>query len=437
MANIHWRGGAPATAEVRRFAVAGSWATTETVTIKIGQKTIVITLGPTSAGSTTTVAAAIVAAFNGAAVSADETRTILGTAIPAFDEITAANVGANLTFTGDTLGRSFAISFTETAASGSITTGTVTAATGPNHFNDAANYYAGVVPTTGDTLFMTGAIDMTEGLDQNAITLAALHIPASYTGKIGLQLFRNRDAATEYAEYRQTALKIGASAVHIGKGDGNGSQLIRLDLVGGSSVYIHSTGSPEFTDDKAVWITGGTNMIVIVSSGSVGFGCEPGDAISINTLTMDGTDDEDLPIVAVGNNGSGTCTNLNIKQGTVVVDAGTVTTTTQYAGECLWLAPSGGTLLKMEGGTMRPVSSVTWTTITLYGSAHLDGTDATLSWTTMTVYAGAKFTYPGTIPAEITLAAGVWIAGTTDKISVATLNLGILTTQKIGFTAIP
>src|SRR5690606_131189 len=82
------------------------------------------------------------------------------------------------------------------------------------------------------------------GLDQAAVTLNSLQVAASYTGEIGLPR-RNTSGASGYVEYRPRYLQIGAAAVVIGHGEGDGSGRLLLDT--GSvqtEIVVHRTAAP-------------------------------------------------------------------------------------------------------------------------------------------------------------------------------------------------
>lgn len=173
-----------------------------------------------------TATAATVANVTAGLVNAIQSAT----SYPEFGEVTAADNTTNLTLTANTAGTPF--TQTSSAATGAgtpgctLVTSTTTANSGPNVWNLADNWDTGVVPVTGDDVYIDQlAIDILYGLDQSAVTLATLNIGAGYTGKIGLPQWNVRG----YWEYRDTYLAIGATALTIGDGPGSGSGRIKID----------------------------------------------------------------------------------------------------------------------------------------------------------------------------------------------------------------
>jgi len=97
-----------------------------------------------------------------------------------------------------------------------------TANSGPNNWDVAANWNNNTAPVTSDTVYISDTdVSILYGLDQSAVTLAALHIEQTFTGFIGLPR-TNTDGTSSYFEYRDSYLQIGATLLNIGDKEGDG-----------------------------------------------------------------------------------------------------------------------------------------------------------------------------------------------------------------------
>lgn len=443
MADVKWVGGAAAVAEVRDFTIGGTWANADTISVKVGSKTLTVTLGSTSAASVTAVAAALVAAFNGAAVTADETRDFTGDEVPEMNEITAsANAGA-LTLTHDTAGVPFTATLSKSSTSGTVSSATVTtAATGPNDWANAGNWSGGAVPVNSDIVFFEdSAVDVLYGLGQGSLTLAALHIHSTYTGNIGLDSLRNRvTEATQYGEYRTKNLTLGGTpTVYIGKGDGDGSPRIRLQFGGSATVYVHSTGTSAVDGHPAVFISGGSSSSLSIYGGTVWVGGEGGDAIGFTAITIAGTEDS-TPEVTIGHEGSGTTGTVHVSNAVVQLDSASGSLLARANSEVFLLSAwNAGNVTVIDGGVVRPRGPIkTCANISVFDGGHFDCTGFDAGGVSVsglfTVYAGSEITFPsGTTPPTISVAAGVGIVGRNTGVSLAKLNLPIGSTGIIDF----
>lgn len=206
MANIRWVGGAAAIRQVSTITIANTWATNDTVTVTIANKALTVTIG--SAFATTDVAAALSAAINAADATTGlvgtETRNVGGQEIPEFADISASVLGSVVTLTGVLAGQPFTVAASEsTAGTGTATAATVTAATGPNHADNAANYDTGALPANNDVLYFDqGDVDCLYGLGYFRTNTLALDLIISndWTGRLGLPAVNESGG---YDEYRQ------------------------------------------------------------------------------------------------------------------------------------------------------------------------------------------------------------------------------------------
>ena len=190
MATRSWRGAAIAVAQVSTATPTAANSTLYTLTIN-GKD-----VSYTSDGSATVaeITAGLTAAWNASA------QTEIA-------EVTATDSTTHVTLTGDTAGKPFTVTST---GAGTINLATTTAATGPNHWNDADNWSGTTVPTTGDTAIVDLSLgSVLYGLDASGDTLASLIVlsPSFTSNTLGLP----RVNAGGYTEYRDRYLKIGAT----------------------------------------------------------------------------------------------------------------------------------------------------------------------------------------------------------------------------------
>lgn len=348
MATRRWQPGAAPTTEVWTLTVGGTVEADDVFTIAVGAKAVSVTAGSTTLA---TVATNIVAALD--ALDGDD--------YPEFAEFTAEADGADVVLTAATAGKPFTpVASTTEAGGGAADAQTfvavqTTAATGPEFWDDAANWSGTAVPVNGDDVVIEhtdGSIRY--GLDQSAVTLASLTIRQSFTGDIGLPEVNAN--GTEYHEYRATHLAVGATTATVGEGEGQGSGRIKLDF--GSvqtALTVYNTGSPaETTLESLQWKGTHASNVVSCYGGSVavaGYGgetatvltlrvggdaqvrCGPG--VTLGTATNDGAS---LDVYSntttlnhldgtTGVHGSATVGTLTIDAGTVVyLSSGTITT---------------------------------------------------------------------------------------------------------------
>jgi len=245
-------------------------------------------------------------------------------------EVTAVDSTTLVTLTADTAGLPFTATSAITDGAGgsapTLTMATPTAATGPNHWSDAANWDTGAVPVNSDVVWIENtAVDILHGLAQSAVTLTALNVAASYTGNIGLAVTN----PAGYPEYRATYLAIKATAVDIGYGDGSGSSRIKLDLsTAQSAINVHATGSGSDGSAPALVIKGThASNVATVLSGEVGFGYYGGEAVTVATLHVYADSVVEVgasaTITTVAKRGDGSLV-MRDNATTIVVDGGTV-----------------------------------------------------------------------------------------------------------------
>jgi hypothetical protein len=352
----------------------------------------VTTLTPGVANSST-----YIAEINGKQVSVDSDASALAqeiveaaqtaleaSTLPEFAEITWTENNSIVTGTGPDTGRPFTL--TDGGGSGTWTPSTTTAGDGPSHWK-AANFSAGL-PANSDTVILSGnSTSVLYSLDQNAVTLALLDIRADYEGEIGLPEINVDDASNTYYEYRDTHLKISATALRIGSGSGFGSRRIKLNLGSNAcDATVFSTSSnPADQDEAAVHLVGshGSNALQVLG-GSVDLSMLPGFAGQWSSIVASGGAvvrcgyDVTLGTVEASGNAQietrkAVTTLKTTDQGRVVHFAGNITTATV----------SGGSL------TIQAGAALTITTLNAYAGRSLDlsGCDAAVTITDMNIYA--------------------------------------------------
>jgi hypothetical protein len=204
-ATVRWTGAAQDVRQVSTITVAGTWATGDTATLTINNKSLTVTVG--AATSTSNVADILARAVDAANATADlggtESRNFGGEEIPEFAEIDASDNGAVLTLTSAVPGVPFTLTRSEaTAGDGTLGAVTaVTAATGKNWLSNAANYSGGSIPVDNDVLvFDSGDVSVLYALDHfrtNNIDLEVI-VYGTWTGQLGLPAVN----VNEYREYR-------------------------------------------------------------------------------------------------------------------------------------------------------------------------------------------------------------------------------------------
>lgn len=415
MATRIFRGDAPKIAQVQTFAFAGTWEATDVIRVTFSTgRYYDFTAG---SATTATVVSNLVTAWN-----------LLSAAIyPEWAEITASANTTTLILTSDTAGASFAVTLTsfetgggnadaqtiEGVATATLTvtgtTGTTsTANSGPNDWSVAANWTGAVVPTTGDTVYIENSnVDILYGLSQSAVTLAALYIPANYTGKIGLPTTHAASGtAAAYYEYRATELSINATIVRAGHGDGQGSGRIKLNFSAATTCTVVNTGTAAETGLSAFLFRGGDNSSVLnVFGGTVGIAQLAGQSATLNTLNITSTTGGNrFATVYCGTGASapaivqtGGALTLNADSGSITIHGGTCTL---EAGAHPIIDNQGGYIIANTSGT-------------LAGTSLTVGSTATLDFDQS---AAAK-----TVTADITCYRGATIKN--GNASLATLNL--------------
>lgn len=366
MADNRWEPKAGAVAQVDTVTVANTWAQNDTVTLTINSSDLLITIGTLT--STSQVATTIQQAWEGLTFT-DTSASVVpeggGDDFAEHGEITATVSSAVVTLTHDTPGRPFLLTVTEvTGGSGTATEATATAATGPNHADNTANWTAGTLPqaTASENVFIDNSdVSLLYGLDGwgGANTLDSFTIAASFTGDIGLPKLN----PAGYVEYDSDYLDVEATKVFIGNGEGTGSGRIKLNMgTVLATVTVESTGSPAESGLGALILKGtNTNNVLEVLSGSVSIAAFGGETANlVSSRIVSGTVDFGEGLVAT--------TLIQNQQGNITVRSN-MTTLTNSGGTVAVLGSATVGTLNNDAGTVNYLSSGTITNLNIGGKS--------------------------------------------------------------------
>jgi hypothetical protein len=417
MATCIFRGDAPKIAQVQTFAFGGTWEVSDVIRVQFATgRYYDFTAGSTT---TATVVSSLVTAWN----------NLSAATYPEFAELTASANTTTFILTSDTAGAAFSVTLksfesggadadsqtiegvaTATLTATGTTGTTATANSGPSDWNVAANWSGGTVPTTGDTVYIENSnVDILYGFAQSGVTLAALYIPATYTGKIGLPTTHAASGtAAAYYEYRATELAIGATIFQSGHGDGQGSGRIKINFGSvATTCSVINTATPSETGLSA-FLFRGTNAsnVLNVFGGTVGVAQLAGQSATLATLNINSTTGGNRFATVYCGTGLGTGVAVVQTGGALTLNAGTAS-----------LAMHGGTCT-LEAGA-HPI-------IANYGGVLIANTSGTLAGTSITIGSTATLDFDQsaatkTVTADITCYRGATVKN--GNATLATLNL--------------
>ncbi len=374
MSTRRWRGNAVALKQSSTFAVTGVWATGDTLTATINGKDLVLTIGAVVnvADVVAAMAAAVNASSAGENLLGSESRNVGGQEIAEFQEIEALDQSPNIAIRAKTAGKPVTITFTaNTVGSGDVGAETVvTAATGPNHWDNADNWTGGAVPVNGDdVVFDSGNVPVLYGLSQTAVTLASLTVTQGYSGAIGLSEI-NGDG-TRYSEYRPTYLAISATAVTIGDDEGPVSGRIKLDTgTNACALNVRNSGQALESGVPAIlWKGAHASNAVNVLRGHVGIAFFAGETATVPALRVGFVANPagDAKVTC----GAGVAlADVDLSGGAVEIRSAT-TTVQMTDGELVLLAGAHASV-EIDGGTVFYRSTGTLTSAKVGGGGTLD-----------------------------------------------------------------
>jgi len=295
MATRRWLGGALPVAQVETISVGGTWATSDTATISINGRDLRLTVGATTTLAEVCVQLARMLGDASTAMGTGYSASERGPNVAEFREFSVAAGATTVVLTGATKGKPFQIAVAKNSAAGTIGTSTSVEATGPNHWDNPANWSGGAVPADGDdVVFDSGAIDCKYALQQSSTSPASLRITMGYTGQIGLPAINQESASSSYPEYRPRYLALGNAgdgtnlAVTIGEHEGPGSSRIMLDCgTGQATLMVHNTGQPPGEAEQAVqWKGTHASNAITISKGSLAVAWLAGETALVQTLNV-------------------------------------------------------------------------------------------------------------------------------------------------------
>ena len=287
------------------------------------------------------------------------------------------------------------------AGADTFTVSTATTPTGPHHWDNANNWDTGAVPVNSDDIvFENNDVDCLYGLDASAVTLTSLTIKQSYSGKIGLAVKTD----TEYYEYRETYLKVGATTLTIGIGEGEGSQRIKINNgTIQTTVIVVDSGQSADALPAIQWKGTHASNVVRVSKGSFGAAVLAGETAAIATLAVGYREDQDADAQVVCGPGV-TLTNVDVSGG--AVELASATTTIDQTAGLLTITAAAHASIDIDGGQMVYKGTGTITTLSVSGDGQADFSQDMRGKTitnAVQLYRGATFNDPYGI---VTLSAG-------------------------------
>jgi hypothetical protein len=343
----------------------------------------------------------------------DVTVTANGTAAGGYGwriEFTGALAGADqlLTASGASL---------TGAGSDTFAVSTAVAPTGPHHWDNANNWDAGAVPANSDdVVFENSNVDCLYGLDASAVTLTSLTIKQSYTGKIGLAVKTD----TDYYEYRETYLEIGATTITIGAGEGEGSQRLKINT--GSvqtTMIVVDSGQSADALPAILWKGTHASNVVRVSKGAFGAALLAGETAAIATLAVGYREDQEADAQVFCGSGV-TLTNVDISGG--LVEIASATTTIDQTAGLLVITAAAHASIDVDGGRLVYKGTGTITTLSVSGEGQADFSQDMRAKTitnAVQLYDGASLLDPYGI---VALSAGFKVNRT--KLENVTIDLG-------------
>jgi hypothetical protein len=377
-ATKYFRGGAPAVAQVAT-AEFGTYDVATARTITIGG----VAISRADSGGTLTAALTALAALLNASTH------------PYFAAITWTSNATKIIGTADVVGAPFVFAGSVAGGTGTLANAytVTTASAGPNDWSTAANWSDFAVPVSTDTAYVPkGAVNVCWGLDQSAVTLAALYL-WSLRGGLRFDQFTTDAAATVASspavpEYRGCYLQIGATIVDV---DGASRWLINLGTVEATVTIRSTAGSPADTNRYAVGILANkntTDLYIREAPGGVGIAAfAPGETSTVRHIVISTT--ASTTKVATGD--GVTFTDWKQAGGTNLLRAAaTVTLATVDGGEATTEGTFAVTTMDSNGGTIYPNSTGTITALTIKGRVDFTDSRAPRTVTTPSIEKGGE-----------------------------------------------
>lgn len=400
---------AVAIADVYTLTITGTYLITETITLTINGKDLLLTMGTDR--TVTQLATAIKEMVNGddQTGAGDHTFSATGNNVGEYSRITATSSAGVVTLTHDDAGRPFTLTVAETGA-GSVALAHPTVATGPDHFDNADNWSGDTVPVDADDIvFDEGSGSCLFGITQSFCP-ASLTMLQGWTGTAGLPRTNTDDPAHPFDEYLGQYLEFDDAAgqttitIDIGQGVGQGSGRIKIDTnnCSGQTFNIHDSGSRAESAVPAILLRFTTSDTVVnVQRGDVGIAFHEGDTGHIGNLNVGFLEDQDRDSTVVcGNDADIGNATIDITGGVVSIDSATATGTITIDGGTLDVLSGAHASIIADGGTVNYQSTGTCTTAIFGPDAVLDfrKNQRARIFTNMTLHTGAALYDPfGTV----------------------------------------
>lgn len=266
MATKTWTGNAADVVQIQTITIGGTWSGTESATVTCNGKDVTVTIVTDNATAelATSIKEALMASqrLDGTSTygTYDNTSNVGGQQFGEFMDFTATVSGSVVTLTARWPGIPFTVTVSEASSSGTITLGTVQAATGSEFWSNADNWDSGTVPANDDTVvFKNSSVSCKYGLPAGSLEVTLLQ-HQSFEGAIGLPEINNTHAGKPYREYRARAVHLddaggGTEITHVlGFGEGSGSPLINIYHPTSAlivNVDVHNTGRPQTNGEFA------------------------------------------------------------------------------------------------------------------------------------------------------------------------------------------
>lgn len=412
MATCIYTGGATIVQDEVRLTPGGTIEVGDEFRITIGTKTVqfiatATTVANVTAGLLAAITAANYAEFNEITWS-DQSTYLRGLGSSTTGRPTSDGISVATTESGG--GAADAQTFTKTVTQ---------RGTGPNDWTNTDNWDGDAVPVTGDTVYLGAYGYMPQyGLEQSAVTLAALHIlSGGFSGlQVGLPRYNTSGA---FAEHLPTHLDICSTLVYIGEGNGTYVPSVNLDLgIEPSTIQVLRSGSRNSDGTAPIQLLCDDAATVITDNrGAVDVATFAGESSTLATIQNAAGGD-----LIVGDNV--TVTTVTVSSGTLTFNSATApTTVTVRNGARLNMNGTGGTVTtftNQPGGVVYWNRTGTVTTTVNGGSVDLSQDVRTgKTFSTLDMFSGASWNDPN--------AVGTYSAGcdlNSCKLSQVTLDFG-------------
>lgn len=348
MATRIWRGSAP--------AVAHEYAITP-ANVNIGN-TFTVSFASGRAYTFTATAATV------ANVTAGLVALLQASDDPLVSEITYEDATTKIRATGPP-GVPVALSSSASGGTATNTTTTVTAATGPNFWDEADNWHGGVVPASGDTVIAETDVPILYHIDNGSVNLNAAAALAELRiggGQVvGLPEYDERGYSNR--GYRPTYLECPATILNV-RSDGGLLKFDTIDAATTVNVFLTGAATEASIGKALLWKGRHASNVFNLIGGSAAI-----DPINEDTATSTGTCTVATVRCVSGPDAPGdlwigadvAVTTLSQGSGTVVTDSA-ITTVNKSGGDLTVRGSVAMTTINNDGGTVFYNSSGTITT---------------------------------------------------------------------------